>query len=196
MQKTNDKDDDREDYLWGFGNHHESEARPSSLPIAINTPRLPPLGLYTEQLSGTAFTATPRHANLRTWMYRVLPSVANCQSFKPIGEKSTCTWRASLHGNFLFTPRQLRWPPLKPRKTGDKNVGLDWLEGLRCLGKVGEPALRHGLAIHVYTANTSMHKKAFYNADGDLLIGILEKLMDLNFCPLYSATGGSFGSAY
>lgn len=28
-----------------------------------------PLGLYAEQISGTAFTA-PRKENLRTWMYR------------------------------------------------------------------------------------------------------------------------------
>jgi homogentisate 1,2-dioxygenase len=30
-------------------------------------------GLYAEQISGTAFTA-PRHANRRSWMYRIRPA--------------------------------------------------------------------------------------------------------------------------
>ncbi len=44
-------------YLAGFGNHHASEAVPGALPEGQNSPQRPPLGLYAEQLSGTAFTA-------------------------------------------------------------------------------------------------------------------------------------------
>eukprot|EP00958_Prasinococcus_capsulatus_P022853 scaffold3281_cov286-Prasinococcus_capsulatus_cf.AAC.5 len=38
-------------------------------------------GLYAEQLSGTAFTA-PRTRNLRTWLYRIRPSVTH-EPFQP-----------------------------------------------------------------------------------------------------------------
>ena len=53
-------------YLWGFGNHHESEALSGALPVGRNTPQVCPYKLYAEQLSGTAFTA-PRHSNLRRY---------------------------------------------------------------------------------------------------------------------------------
>jgi len=34
----------------------------------------------------------------------------------------------------------------------------------------GEPSLKQGISIYVYSANTSMDKTAFYNSDGDFLI--------------------------
>lgn len=36
----------------------------------------------------------------------------------------------------------------------------------------GDARIRHGLAIHVYSCNRSMTNKAFFNSDGDFLIGI------------------------
>lgn len=56
----------------GFGNHFESEAVPDALPKLGNNPQKGPHGLYTECISGTAFTA-PRHLNQRSWVYRVSP---------------------------------------------------------------------------------------------------------------------------
>ncbi|MCA9719987.1 MAG: homogentisate 1,2-dioxygenase, partial [Myxococcales bacterium] len=38
------------------------------------------------------------------------------------------------------------------------------------LGGAGGPALRRGYAIHLYAANHSMDERAFYNADGELLL--------------------------
>src|SRR5665811_1725459 len=68
------------EYLSGFGNEFASEARPGALPVGQNNPQKPPLGLYTEQLSGTAFTVSnPR--NRRTWMYRIRPSVRHAWRF-------------------------------------------------------------------------------------------------------------------
>jgi homogentisate 1,2-dioxygenase len=43
----------------GFGNTFSSEAIPRSLPRLGNNPQEAPHGLYTEQLSGTAFTVGP-----------------------------------------------------------------------------------------------------------------------------------------
>lgn len=34
----------------------------------------------------------------------------------------------------------------------------------------GDPSLKNGCAVHYYTANADMEKKAFYNSDGDFLI--------------------------
>src|SRR5580692_3387531 len=62
-------------YQSGFGNEFASEAVAGTLPQGQNAPQRVAHGLYTEQLSGTPFTA-PRVANRRTWLYRIRPSVA------------------------------------------------------------------------------------------------------------------------
>ena len=53
-----------EGYMPGFGNNHSTQAEDGALPIGRNSPQRPPLGLYAEQISGTAFTA-PRAHNRR-----------------------------------------------------------------------------------------------------------------------------------
>ena len=63
-------------YLSGFGNQIATEAVRGALPKGQNNPQKPPRGLYAEQLSGSAFTA-PRHENLRSWLYRIRPSVVH-----------------------------------------------------------------------------------------------------------------------
>ena len=52
-------------YQSGFANEFANEAHPGALPPGQNSPQHAPLGLYTEQISGTAFTA-PRALNRRT----------------------------------------------------------------------------------------------------------------------------------
>src|SRR5436190_17979158 len=60
-------------YQSGFGNTFSSEAIKGALPVGRNAPQRPPKGLYTEVLSGTAFTA-PRAENLSCWLYKLRPS--------------------------------------------------------------------------------------------------------------------------
>ena len=60
-------------YQSGFGNEFASEAVAGALPQGRNSPQRAPHALYTELLSGTAFTA-PRADNRRVWMYRRQPS--------------------------------------------------------------------------------------------------------------------------
>ncbi len=43
-------------YQRGFGNEFASEAVAGALPAGRNSPQRAPLGLFAEQLSGTAFT--------------------------------------------------------------------------------------------------------------------------------------------
>lgn len=47
---------------------------------------------------------------------------------------------------------------------------VDFVAGLRTVAGAGDPSMKHGLAVHVYAANTGMERKAFCNADGDFLI--------------------------
>ena len=60
-------------YQRGFGNSFSSEAVKGALPLGRNSPQRAPKGLYTEVLSGTAFTA-PRAENLSAWLYKLRPS--------------------------------------------------------------------------------------------------------------------------
>ncbi|GJN29965.1 hypothetical protein PR202_gb18235 [Eleusine coracana subsp. coracana] len=152
-------------YLSGLGNSFSSEAVPGSLPVGQNSPLVCPLGLYAEQLSGTSFT-TPRAHNLRTWLYRIKPSVTH----EPFHPRSPTNER--LLGEFdrtttVATPTQLRWRPADvpaaPRR-------LDFIDGLYTVCGAGSSFLRHGYAIHMYAANKSMDGCAFCNADGDFLI--------------------------
>lgn len=150
-------------YLYGFGNHHESEALPDSLPIGQNSPQNCPLNLYAEQINGTAFTA-PRASNLRTWMYRTRPSVCH-RPFK--------SYKKLLSGPFVHTPNQLRWSPLS-----SQNEDCDFVDGLKLVAGAGSPLERSGLNVYLYAFTRPMNRSAFYNSDGDFLIGkcILEFL--------------------
>lgn len=169
-------DQQRSGYLWGFGSHFESESIPDSLPIGQNSPRECPLGLYAEQLSGTAFTV-PRVYNQRSWLYRVLPSVSH-RPFEPYEKKVGLGRRVS-----MATPNQLRWDPF-PIETG-----LDFLDSLKVVASAGAPEVRHGVAVYVYGFAQDMTRRAFYNSDGDFLIGIIVSICST----LCSASSGNTG---
>jgi len=147
-------------YLSGFGNHLESEALTGVLIKGRNSPQNVPLGLFTEQLSGSAFT-TPRHVNLRSWLYRLRPSVLH-------SEFTYVTHPALAGTPFHPThtpPTQMRWDPM-PYPT----IGCNFIEGLMTIAGNGCIAMQTGAAIHLYCATHSMQDEYFYNADGDLLI--------------------------
>ena len=141
-------------YQTGFGNEFATEAILGALPVGQNSPQQAPLGLYAEQLSGTAFTA-PRSANRRSWLYRIRPSVLH----KPFRQISSRLLRSAPFNELPPTPNQLRWDPL-PLPTEP----TDFVDGLVTI------AGNDGIGIHIYTANRSMQDRFFYNADGELLI--------------------------
>lgn len=148
----------------GFDSEFSSEDPrcPNSLPEGQNAPQQCPYGLYAEQLSGSAFTA-PRKDNKRTWLYRIRPSVVH-QPFKPY-QKSNLTenWTEQPPN-----PNQLRWKPFDLPSTDRKT---DFVDGLNTICGAGDIKTKNGLAIHIYACNKSMTDRAFYNSDGDLLIG-------------------------
>src|SRR3954452_15982976 len=112
-------------YHSGFGNEFASEAVPGALPLGQNNPQHAPLGLYTEQFSGTPFTA-PRAVNRRTWTYRIRPSVTH----RPYEEIPVRMIRSGPFLEVPTTPNHLRWDPLPvPAEQTDFVDGIVTLGG-------------------------------------------------------------------
>src|SRR5690242_19158675 len=133
-------------YLSGFGNEFASEAVPGALPRGQNAPQVPPLGLYTEQLSGTPFTA-PRAENRRSWLYRLRPSAMH----RPFRRIDDGLIRTSPCGEAEPSPDRLRWDPLPfPEHPAD------FVEGLATVGTNGNASARAGIGVHIYRATRSM----------------------------------------
>src|SRR5215213_3153818 len=107
------------EYQSGFGNEFATEALAGALPRGQNSPQRVPYGLYAEQLSGTPFTA-PRHANRRSWLYRIRPSVTH-EPFVRRGSGVALT---------EGTPNQLRWDPFPlPKDETDFVDGATTIRG-------------------------------------------------------------------
>ncbi len=147
-------------YLTGFGGHFASEAVAGALPQGRNSPQKPPFGLYTEQVSGSAFTA-PRHENRRSWLYRLRPT-ADHRPFTPYAGASLL---APGTVKEPLAPNRLRWDP-----PGDLPVDADFVDGLVTMMANRDPADLEGVAIHLYRATKSMVDRVFADADGELLI--------------------------
>lgn len=100
---------------------------------------------------------------LFSWLYRIRPSVIH-KPFRPVdGGKKVTNDFTGMPPN----PNQFRWHP-HPIPSGGK---VDFVEGLYTMCGGGDVISRSGLAIHNYACNASMDGKAFYNSDGDYLIG-------------------------
>jgi homogentisate 1,2-dioxygenase len=148
-------------YASGFGNEFATEAVAGALPPGRNSPQQAPLGLYAEQLSGTAFTQ-PRGVNRRTWVYRILPS-AKHPSFRRIENKNL---RGTPFDELEPDPNRLRWDPLP---LPEEDQPADFIDGLFTVGGNGDSKTRDGMAVHLYAASSSMRDRYFVDSDGELL---------------------------
>ena len=140
-------------YQTGMCNEFATEALAGALPQGRNSPQRAPYGLYAEQLSGTAFTA-PRHANRRSWLYRIRPSTLH----RPFVHVEGSKWVSRFDAGPV-SPNQLRWDPL-PLPIAP----TDFIDGMTTM------AGNTVCAIHLYVATRSMDKRFLYDADGELLI--------------------------
>ncbi|KAJ1033121.1 hypothetical protein NDA13_001120 [Ustilago tritici] len=174
-------------YQRGFGNHFISEAKPDSLPKFGHSPQKVNHGLYTEQLSGTAFTAA-RAKNQRSWLYRIRPSV-NHQPFHRYKQERVLVPFHAHSPDIHPTPQQLRWDPLVEH--GPKDV--DFVDGLVTLAGAGDTQLKNGIALHTYTATKGMRRRSFYNSDGDLLIRGIKFSVDFDAADSVSMSNPAFG---
>ncbi|NDG86063.1 MAG: homogentisate 1,2-dioxygenase, partial [Proteobacteria bacterium] len=152
-------------YLHGFGNHFESEARPGALPRGQNSPQKIESGLFAEQLSGSPFTA-PRHRNLKTWLYKISPSVVQGR-FEEVGHG---TWMShETQGRFRKTPEAIRFHPFP-----EAGKPTDFLDGIFTCAINGSCFTNTGLGIHFFSFNQSMKDRYLYNADAEMMI-VLQK---------------------
>jgi len=147
-------------YQSGFRNEHASEALPGALPVGQNSPQAPPLGLYAELMSGTAFTV-PRAEQLRTWTYRIRPSAMH----GPFHRADDGLVRGAPCDEVETPPRRLRWDPF-----AIPDAPADFVDGLTTIAAGGDLALQLGAAVHVYCANRSMQQRCFASADGELML--------------------------
>lgn len=143
-------------YQTGFGSYFESEAEKGALPEGRNSPQVPAKGLYPEQLSGSAFTMK-RSENLRSWLYRLQPSVVH----KPFQKYEQKFWQSVIVDEGQTPPNPMRWLPI----VGQKNI--DFIDSLCTMvgNGVGE-----GSAALVYSFDKPMGKKYFYNSDGEMIL--------------------------
>ena len=146
----------------GFGNQLHSQAVPGTLPVGRNSPQRPALGLYTELLSGSAFTA-PRAENRRTWLYRRQPSVV-AGAYTPYPQP---WWKTGAAEGESAPPDPLRWHPTEVPAA--EAQPLDFIDGLRTMVVNGDAHAQTGLGVHLVLANTSM-QRAFVNADAEMLL--------------------------
>nr|CAD1822336.1 unnamed protein product [Ananas comosus var. bracteatus] len=117
-------------------------------------PLLCPYGLYAEQISGSSFTS-PRKLNLRSWLYRIKPSVTH-EPFHPRIPGNKRLVSEFDQSTSSATPTQLRWKPVDV-----PDSPTDFVDGLFTVCGAGSSFLRHGFAIHMYAANKSMDGCAF-----------------------------------
>ncbi|KAF1070668.1 MAG: Homogentisate 1,2-dioxygenase [Pseudomonas citronellolis] len=143
-------------YQSGFNNQFSSEALPGALPQGQNSPQQVPLGLYAEQLSGSAFSV-PRSEARRTWLYRIHPSAKHPRYQRLVRQLPG-------HEPGPVEPNRLRWNPLPL-----PSEPTDLLDGLITLAASAAPTQASGVSVHLYAANASM-QRVFYNADGEWLI--------------------------
>lgn len=145
-------------YMSVFGTEHASEVSAGALPVGQNAQQRPPLGLYTEQISGPPFTA-PRRDARRTWLYRVRRS-ADQPPYRRIHHGLLCSELADP------TPNGLRWHPL-PVPDGP----TDFVSSLATMLSNSDGEAETGVPVHIYCycANRPM-RRVLWNADDDLLI--------------------------
>lgn len=135
--------------LTGFGNHHQTQALPDALPRTQNSPQKNAYNLYTEQISGSAFTRA-RSVNYHTWLYRLLPSVAHTD-YTPYDKSPLRPVMAPA------SPNPYRWSPAAPISSA-----IDWIDGRFLI------ACNTRLSAYIYQCNQSMNRY-FSNRDGEML---------------------------
>ena len=146
-------------YMNGFGNEFETEALVGALPIGQFSPQKVNYGLYAEQFNVTAFTA-PRSDNRRNWFYRIRPSVVQ-GDYEAIDNGLI---RTAPITEAITPPTVFRWDPvdLPSKKT-------DFVDGLVTMAANGSANGQAGVGVHIYAINSSMEKRYFFNADGEML---------------------------
>lgn len=169
-------------YMNGLMNECHTEIIPSTIPLHRNNPKQVPYGLYTEQLSGTSFTISPRYHNRRTWLYRIQPSVAGRTYDNDREHRPNYPYFGKCHPNdCVLTIEPIRWvaPPSslimdETKEGNDDNHGeRNFIDGMILMCTGGDmDHMKHGINIYMYTNVTKSMEASHHmcNTDGDFLI--------------------------
>ncbi|KAL2062750.1 hypothetical protein VTL71DRAFT_5822 [Oculimacula yallundae] len=168
------RENDPYQYLQGWGNKHQSELIPGTLPAGQNNPQENRYGLYTEGFTYSAFAA-PRHANHSTYIYRARPAAAHNGFVKVETKAHIENCFLSINPKVQTLPEQAEWSPFP--LPSDENI--DFIDGLHTLAGSGDPNLREGIALYVYMFNHNMDRRSFCNADGDFLFTAQHGILDV-----------------
>jgi homogentisate 1,2-dioxygenase len=134
---------------------------------------------------------------LCSWLYRIRPAAMH-ERMVPVAHTtltSSFDKLAADPNQVCNTPKQLwklvnssplrfglqmRWfPQPLPKPVGESKAAaektedvdeLDWVDGLATMAGAGDPTVKSGIAVHMYTCNKSMVDTALFNSDGDFLI--------------------------
>ncbi|OAA47002.1 Homogentisate 1,2-dioxygenase [Metarhizium rileyi] len=178
---TNPSEADPYPYQIGLGNRFASEAVPDVLPKGQNAPQRVKYGLYSEQLNGAPVLSC-RDAIRHVWMYRMRPSVAHGPVLPdPDLNVNIESCFSTSNSNVEFVASQQAWDPFPipfPKDYTDSSTSsstsssavTDFVQGIKTIGGQGDPTLREGVAVHVFSANVSMEHSALSNNDGEFLI--------------------------
>lgn len=74
---------------------------------------------------------------------------------------------STLNPKVEYIASQQAWDPFP---LPDESESVDFVSGIKTIGGQGDPALKEGVAVHIYSANVPMLNRAFCNNDGDFLI--------------------------
>ncbi|RDW93514.1 uncharacterized protein DSM5745_00836 [Aspergillus mulundensis] len=200
MTRSPTRPNDPYTYTPGFGNRHQSEVIPGTLPAGQNNPQEPRFGLYTEGITYSAFTA-PRRENFSTYLYRVRPAAAHGEFACPQllwivarlgllcglsecadgggmldGYKTDIECKSHIENSLLTLNPRVHTLPSQgewapfPLPDAASDGNVDFVDGLHTLGGSGNPNLHEGIALYVFMINADMDRRAFCNTDGDFLI--------------------------
>ena len=149
-------------YQSGFANEFATEAVDGALPRGRNSPQRAPFDLYPELISGTAFTA-PRHENRRSWVYRRQPSVVSGR-YAPYPQSM---WSTGGDRSVVLPPEPMRWGAIPIDSAAGQ---ADFVDGMHTVCANGDVEAQSGIGSLIYLAGKSMERRAFVDADGELLL--------------------------
>ncbi len=148
-------------YQSGFGNEYATEAVAGALPQGRNSPQRAPFDLYPELISGTAFTA-PRHENRRSWLYRRQPSVVSGR-YQPYAQPH---WQTGADREIALAARAAALASDSDRRaptSTSSTACAPW-------PPTAMPRRRAASPRTSTSPNRSMERRAFVNADGEMLL--------------------------
>ena len=132
---------------------------PARCPATRTIPAFRPWACTPSSSTASGFTS-PRAENRRTWCYRIRPA-SQRRAFVPLPHPR-------FGAGFAGRPPEINLSGWAPPAAADEP--RDFLDGLVHRGRRRRSRPAPRLRLHLYCANRDMDRRAFYDADGDLVL--------------------------